>query len=200
MTGFTFAQLAGVSALVAATMTVVGMATLLAFFSRGGRWGTFNDAASVVLMLAMIPVARFESVVAPLSELGVVRVVPISTDRSTVATSTLRAGRMQRIAFEAAAQSRRARPLVVAAPRDARDILARADCVVCDHGGAPVSAVLARVATDAGEVWVATGPEGGWSERELAAGGVAMRLSSYVLRAETAPVAAAAVLAEWLAE
>ena len=57
MTGFTFAQLAGVSALVAATMTVVGMATLLAFFSRGGRWGTFNDAASVVLMLAMIPVA-----------------------------------------------------------------------------------------------------------------------------------------------
>ena len=38
-------------------MTVVGMATLLLFFSRGGRWGRLNDAASVFLMLALIPVA-----------------------------------------------------------------------------------------------------------------------------------------------
>jgi hypothetical protein len=33
------------------------MITLLLFFSRGQPWGTINDASSVVLMLALIPVA-----------------------------------------------------------------------------------------------------------------------------------------------
>ncbi|CAN5460777.1 hypothetical protein BH20CHL7_BH20CHL7_10670 [soil metagenome] len=56
MSDLTTAQLAGVSALVAAVATVVGMVTLLMFFSRGDPWGKVNDAASVVLMLAMIPV------------------------------------------------------------------------------------------------------------------------------------------------
>ncbi len=63
MTSLSFAQLAGVSAWLAAAMTVVGMATLLLFFSRGGRWGTANDAASVVLMLAMVPVALVLAVI-----------------------------------------------------------------------------------------------------------------------------------------
>lgn len=63
MTSLSFAQLAGVSAWLAAAMTVVGMATLLLFFSRGGRWGTYNDAASVVLMLAMVPVALVLAVI-----------------------------------------------------------------------------------------------------------------------------------------
>lgn len=57
MTGADFARLAGLSAWLAAAMTVVGAITLLVFFSRGGRWGAWNDASSVVLMLAMIPVA-----------------------------------------------------------------------------------------------------------------------------------------------
>ncbi len=48
---------AGWSALVAAAATVVGAVTLVLFFSRGGEWGRLNDASSVVLMLAMIPVA-----------------------------------------------------------------------------------------------------------------------------------------------
>lgn len=48
---------AGWSALVAAAATVVGAVTLVLFFSRGEPWGRLNDASSVVLMLAMIPVA-----------------------------------------------------------------------------------------------------------------------------------------------
>jgi hypothetical protein len=48
---------AGWSALVAAAATVVGAITLALFFSRGEPWGRLNDASSVVLMLAMIPVA-----------------------------------------------------------------------------------------------------------------------------------------------
>lgn len=57
MTAVSAAQLAGVSAWIAAAATVIGMVTLVLFFSRGGRWGPANDASSVVLMLAMIPVA-----------------------------------------------------------------------------------------------------------------------------------------------
>lgn len=51
------AGIAGPSALLAAMATVVGAVTLVIFFARGGWWGLANDIASIVLMLATIPVA-----------------------------------------------------------------------------------------------------------------------------------------------
>lgn len=57
MTGADLARFAGLSAWLAAAMTVVGAVTLMVFFSRGGRWGLLNDIASIILMLAMIPIA-----------------------------------------------------------------------------------------------------------------------------------------------
>ena len=57
MTDVDVARFAGLSAWLAAAMTVVGAITLVQFFRQGGRWGTWNDASSVVLMFAMIPVA-----------------------------------------------------------------------------------------------------------------------------------------------
>jgi hypothetical protein len=53
----TIETVAGPSALVAAVATVVGGVTLGLFFSKGEPWGTINDVASIVLMLATIPVA-----------------------------------------------------------------------------------------------------------------------------------------------
>ena len=50
-------ELVGWSALVAAVATVVGAVFLVLFFAKGQPWGTLNDIASVVLMLATIPVA-----------------------------------------------------------------------------------------------------------------------------------------------
>lgn len=50
-------SLAGPSALLAAVATVVGAVTLVIFFAKGGWWGLANDIASIVLMLATIPVA-----------------------------------------------------------------------------------------------------------------------------------------------
>lgn len=47
----------GSSALVAAAATVIGAVTLILFFTKGGLWGLINDYASIVLMLATIPVA-----------------------------------------------------------------------------------------------------------------------------------------------
>ena len=51
--------LAGPSALVAAVATVVGAVLLGLFFAKGQPWGTLNDIASIVLMLATIPVLAF---------------------------------------------------------------------------------------------------------------------------------------------
>ena len=64
MTDVEVARFAGLSAWLAAAMTVVGAVSLMLFFSRGGRWGTLNDASSVVLVLAMIPVALVLAVIA----------------------------------------------------------------------------------------------------------------------------------------
>jgi len=53
------AALAGPSALVAAVATVVGAVFLGFFFTKGGLWGTLNDVASIILMLATLPVLAF---------------------------------------------------------------------------------------------------------------------------------------------
>lgn len=50
-------DLVGWSALLAAVATVVGALFLVLFFAKGQPWGTLNDIASIVLMLATIPVA-----------------------------------------------------------------------------------------------------------------------------------------------
>ncbi len=50
---------AGPSALVAVVATVLGAVFLGLFFAKGGLWGPLNDVASIVLMLATIPVVAF---------------------------------------------------------------------------------------------------------------------------------------------
>lgn len=64
MTDVDVARLAGLSAWLAAAMTAVGAITLMQFFRKGGRWGTWNDASSVALMLAMVPVALVLTIIA----------------------------------------------------------------------------------------------------------------------------------------
>lgn len=53
----TLVDLVGWSALLAAVATVVGALFLVLFFAKGQPWGTLNDIASIVLMIATIPVA-----------------------------------------------------------------------------------------------------------------------------------------------
>jgi len=53
------ATLAGPSALVAVVATVLGAVFLGLFFAKGGLWGPLNDVASIVMMLATIPVLAF---------------------------------------------------------------------------------------------------------------------------------------------
>jgi 16S rRNA (uracil1498-N3)-methyltransferase len=138
-----------------------------------------------------------DGVAARLTELGVARIVPVRAERSIARWDDARAAaavtRLRSVAREAAAQARRARIPDVADPASVEALRGLPGLVVADRDGAPASAL----AEPASGTWtVLVGPEGGLSPRERAALADAPRLSvgPHVLRAETAPVAAAAVL------
>jgi 16S rRNA (uracil1498-N3)-methyltransferase len=133
-----------------------------------------------------------DTVVRQLTELGVDAVLPVVGERSVARGDRSVVDRLRRVAREAAMQSRRSRLPEIAAPAPLLDLLGRAGLVVAERGG-PGGVPEAG---DAG--WtVLVGPEGGFSASEQEALGSVARLDlgAHVLRAETAAVAAAAVLA-----
>jgi 16S rRNA (uracil1498-N3)-methyltransferase len=118
-----------------------------------------------------------------LTELGVDRVVVLEADRSVVRWSHDRAmknaARLRRIALETMHQCRAVWLPSIEGPIDAADLLSTA--VVAEPGG------RAMVAEDRA---IAIGPEGGWSERELAVARDRVTLGESILRVETAAITA----------
>jgi 16S rRNA (uracil1498-N3)-methyltransferase len=133
---------------------------------------------------------RPELVVQKLTELGVDRIVPLFAERSVVrwdrARSVKHLERLRRVAREAAMQSRRLWLPVVDEPCGLADLVAA-------HGGAVVLAERDGAAPSLAHPVVAVGPEGGWTDAERAVA-PHVALGGGVLRAETAAIAAAAVL------
>ena len=144
-----------------------------------------------------------ETVVRQLTELGVDVVAPVLAARSVVKLrgdrATALVERLRRVAREAACQSRRARITDVEDVRPLGDLLADGDpgggLVVAERGGDPPTAPEASTAPEAGWTLV-VGPEGGFAPDEATALARAARIEvgPHVLRAETAAVAAAALL------
>ncbi len=129
---------------------------------------------------------RLDWMVQKVTELGIDRLVLLQADRSVVRWKPDRIerhlARLQRIADEAMRQSRRVRRLAIEAPVPAVDVL----------GGYAVAEPGGR-ALIAGDTAVAVGPEGGWSDPELQAGGDRIDLGATILRTETAAVAVSAL-------
>ncbi|MDQ1467119.1 MAG: rRNA (uracil1498-N3)-methyltransferase, partial [Actinomycetota bacterium] len=97
------------------------------------------------------------------------------------------------VAREAAAQCRRAKLPEIAPVGELQDFVGRPDVVVADRDGSSIS----ELPVPDGVTWtVVVGPEGGLDPQELEALAGASRLSlgPHILRAETAPIAAVAVL------
>jgi 16S rRNA (uracil1498-N3)-methyltransferase len=139
-----------------------------------------------------------ELVVQKLTELGVDRILLVDAARSVVQWDDDKVagalGRLARVAREAAMQSRRARVPVVDGLVTPVELAATPGLVVAGPDGVPA----AEVARPEGGEWVvAVGPEGGFDPAELDRFGAAPRLAvgPFVLRAETAAIAAAAALA-----
>ncbi len=160
----------------------------------------------IVAAPALVSRNRFDGLVAQLTELGVDAIVPLVAERCVArwdrsdpqrATARLRA-----VAREAAMQCRRSRMPRVDAPATPAQIASlHARIVVAAREENATDARAARGAPERSEcraLVVVSGPEGGLSARDLAELGAhdCLRLGAYVLRAETAPVAAVALLTE----
>ncbi len=172
-----------------------------------GRWrrARFADAElEVVSDVAVEPVAapqvsvafalakggRPELAVQKLTELGVDHLRPFVAARSVVRWDQVRAAsghaRLERVAREAAMQSRRAALPVVHPVESFAEVAALPGACRADRGGAAPS--LDRPL-------VLVGPEGGWDEGEREVDLPVVALGPGVLRAETAAIAAGVVLA-----
>ncbi|WP_426572239.1 RsmE family RNA methyltransferase [Aquihabitans sp. McL0605] len=148
-----------------------------------------RPATAVGVAFALVKGTKPELVVQKLTELGVDSICPFEAARSVVRWDAAKAGaaheRLQKVAREAAMQSRQAWLPTVEAVTGFTAIAARAGACLADRGGAPPS--LERPT-------ILVGPEGGWDDAERAADLPTVALSPGVLRAETAAIVAGALL------
>ena len=166
------------------------------------------SVAGVTLLASLVRFERFEDLLEKATELGVERIIPVRAERSEKgleAAALKRMTRWRRIVREASEQSRRTwlpvleEPIALADvdPGTARPILLDED---------PAAPPLLRALHDAPqEAAILVGPEGGWTDRERAflraSKWEAVSLGPLILKAETAAIAALAILqAAWQAE
>ena len=135
---------------------------------------------------------RTEWAVAKLVELGVDLMTPLVADRTVVRPdrdgAARREGRLRKIVREAAMQSRRPLLAEIGTSQTVDAVLKRVPAsaiALAEPGGDPISLETPVVLV---------GPEGGWSERELAVITNRVALGDGVLRVETAALAAGAIL------
>ncbi len=168
---------------------------------------------TLTLFLAIFKFDRMEWAIEKCTELGVSRIVPViarRTDAHLAAASGKRVERWRRLALQASEQSRRAAPPQISAPVELAEATSRGAGmrIVLSE---TEQQVLLRDVIDVGspnadvdspnrenEITLAVGPEGGWTEGELKdfqqAGWIAASLGGTILRAETAAIAATAVV------
>jgi 16S rRNA (uracil1498-N3)-methyltransferase len=136
-------------------------------------------------------------VVQKLTELGVDRILPVLSERSVSRPSgdraTTVAERWRRVAREAARQCRRATLPAVEDVTPLDKLAGHPGLVVAERGGVTADALGPPPGT---ELLVVVGPEGGLTDEEVKRLGSWARLDlgPHILRAETAALAAAAVL------
>jgi len=164
--------------------------------------------AEITLVLAVFKFDRMEWAIEKCTELGVSRIVPViarRTDAHLAAAAAKRVERWRRIARQAAEQSRRDAPPEIAAPVKVSEVLnlqAALRIVLAESEERTLlrDVVKPDVANDG--VVFAVGPEGGWTDDELQsfrqAGWTSASLGNTILRAETAAMAATAVVASLL--
>jgi 16S rRNA (uracil1498-N3)-methyltransferase len=172
-----------------------------------------EPAVRIVLMMSLIKFDRFEWMIEKATELGVERIVPLQADRSEKGlelAARKRVERWRKIARAACQQSRRVHLPEILTPitvREAATAAAQYRFYLEETSSCPLllKAVLALPERKGGETTAAlVGPEGGWTDRErlqLVNGGwTPVSLGPQILRAETAAIAAVAILAQAISE
>jgi 16S rRNA (uracil1498-N3)-methyltransferase len=142
---------------------------------------------------------RFDWLIEKATELGVARLIPLVTEYSVVDPRDSKLERLRRTIIEASKQSRRNRLMVLDSPRGWAEVVRSTGQtlrLLAQPGGQPTGQWPRFVSHQ--DVTLAVGPEGGFSRQEqdlaLAVGWVPIRLSSQILRVETAGLAGAATI------
>ena len=160
------------------------------------------ESARVTVLAALVKFDRFEWMVEKATEMGASAIVPVAaarSDKGLEAAAAKRVERWRRIAREASQQSRRARLPWIADPVRLERAAGEAAGLRIYLEELPGSPPLARaVAGGPAEVTLAVGPEGGWTLEErgvlAGAGFQTVTLGPSILRAETAALAAVAIV------
>lgn len=169
---------------------------------------TGEPPVKITLMQGLAKGDKMEEIVQHGTEIGICGFVPVATSRAVVKLEPKKAAerveRWQRIAREAAEQSRRGAVPQVAPVASWKEALGRSGefdlmLVPWEEGGEPLKQVLAEAgAAGVKSVAVLIGPEGGLSPDEVALarqkGARAVTLGPRILRTETAGLAAAAAI------
>jgi 16S rRNA (uracil1498-N3)-methyltransferase len=172
-----------------------------------------TGAVQITLLLSIFKFDRMEWAIEKCTELGVARIILViaqRTDSHLAAAAKKRVERWQRIALQSSEQSRRAVPPEIADPIKLADALGAPDTLV----SFPLKIVLSESENKTllrdivqgsvadGGILLAVGPEGGWTDDELQsferAGWRSASLGNTILRAETAAIAATAVVVSLL--
>jgi len=165
----------------------------------------------IALAPCLIDAKKLETVLEKAAELGCAEFVPVVSARSFRASGERvdrKLERWMRIVRETAKQCKAALLTQVHAPRSLKDLLREPGegrrLFLSEHGGRPLKEVLAGTAGGSGvpeRVVLLIGPKGGWTAGEeediRAAGFEAVSLGRRILRAETAAVAGAAMIAHF---
>ena len=157
------------------------------------------------LLISIVKFDRFEWCLEKATELGVSNLVPLAaarTDKPLVAAAERRRERWKRILVESAQQTRRLRPPALAKillPEEAfKAAGAGLKIVLSERRDAPSIRESLNCQPIASAAFLAIGPEGGWTDEEIAAARsakfVEASLGENILRTETAVVAAIAIL------
>jgi 16S rRNA (uracil1498-N3)-methyltransferase len=169
----------------------------------------------LVLAQAFLPAKKIELILQKASELGVSGFIPVETVRSLkspVDRSGRKTERWARIAREAIKQSKGAAAPSVSPPRTLKSLLAEPGeglrVFLSERGGKPLRIVLLEAEENGpprpSSMTVFVGPEGGWTEAEeksfREAGCEAISLGRRVLKAETAALAAVAMISHFWKE
>jgi 16S rRNA (uracil1498-N3)-methyltransferase len=167
--------------------------------------------------VAFVPVKgdRPEWSVQKLTEIGVDEIIVLAPTRRAVvrwgdakasAKDTKHMQKLQKVAREASMQSRRVWLPTITGPISLADACARSGAAVADPDGAPLAtsaaastaapnASVATTSSAAAPLLVIIGPEGGFDDDEIPASVARVSLGGTILRAETATLVAATLLA-----
>jgi 16S rRNA (uracil1498-N3)-methyltransferase len=160
------------------------------------------------LFASLIKFERFEWLLEKATELGVSEVTPVQTERSEKGleqAALKRLDRWNRIAREASEQSRRMRLPNIESPIGLQEALRNTEgyrYVLEEAGAPPILSTFPEARQPGDRVALLAGPEGGWTDRErtamAASGWTSVSLGHEILRAETAAIAALAIInAAW---